>query len=85
MTCPAEDCLRLYSRRKSHAEHPVVRRGTYAVLPQAADPSRVTYRVIGTIRMATFAREMNAAAREGFTLRAFAIVPKEKVAVMEKG
>ena len=57
---------------------------TVAVLQQSASPSPVTYRVVGTVRVPTFAKELNAAAAEGFTLSAFAIGPKEMVAVLEK-
>ena len=57
---------------------------TVAVLRQAADAAPVTYRVVGTMRLSTFAKELNAAAADGFTLTAFAIGPKEMVGVLEK-
>jgi hypothetical protein len=57
---------------------------TVAVVRQAADVVPITYRVVGTMRLSTFAKELNAAAADGFTLTAFAIGPKEMVGVLEK-
>jgi hypothetical protein len=57
---------------------------TIAVLRQEADAAPLTYRVVGTMRLSTFATELNAAAADGFTLTAFAIGPKEMVGVLEK-
>jgi hypothetical protein len=44
----------------------------------------VTYRVIATVRLGTFTRELQAAAAAGFRLVGFAIGPKEQIAVLEK-
>jgi hypothetical protein len=54
------------------------------VLRQPVDQSAVTYLVVGTVRLPTFAKELNAAAAGGFTLTAFTIGPKEMIAVLEK-
>ena len=47
-------------------------------------PASRSYRVIGTKRAGTFAKEMAAAADDGFTLAGFAVGYQEIVAVMQK-
>ena len=57
---------------------------TVAVVGKATETTRVAYRVVGTVRLSTFERELQAVAVEGFRLVAFAIGPKEQVAVLAK-
>ena len=57
---------------------------TVAVVGKATGTTRVAYRVVGTVRLSTFERELQAVAVEGFRLVAFAIGPKEQVAVLAK-
>ena len=44
----------------------------------------MTYRVVGTVRLGTFRRELEDAAAGGFRLVAFALGPKEKLAVFAR-
>jgi hypothetical protein len=48
------------------------------------DTTPVSYRVIGTVRLGTFRKELEEAAAGGFRLVAFALGPKEKLAVLSK-
>jgi hypothetical protein len=57
---------------------------TVGVVEKAADAAPVTYRVLATVRLGTFEKELHAAATEGYTLVAFAIGPKEIVGVLAK-
>lgn len=54
------------------------------VVENAAGAGPVTYRALAAIRLGTLTKEMQEAADEGFTLVAFAIGPKESLAVLEK-
>lgn len=51
---------------------------------KAPDTSPVTYRVIRTIRLSTFKRELEDAAAGEFRLVAFALGPKAKLAVLAR-
>ena len=57
---------------------------TVGVVRQAAGAAPVSYRVLGAVRLATLAKELDAAGAEGFRVIAFTIGPKESVLVLEK-
>lgn len=57
---------------------------TVAVLEKKPDAPPTTYRVVGAVRLGTFAKELQAVAAEGFRLVGVTIGPKETVAVLER-
>ena len=57
---------------------------TVGVVERVVEPTPIVYRVLSTLRLGTLEQELRAVAAEGFRLVAFAIGPKEWIAVLAK-